>query len=338
MKKIISLVLVAVMALSLVALAGCGDKKEESGGDKALKLGMGVYSTLNKAISAEGETQGTGAATVTVAGVLMDGDKIVKCVIDVADNTVNFTSDGKAVKPAEFKTKYEQGDSYGMKAYGGAKKEWYEQADAFVSMVEGKTYEEVKALVGAENKGNDDVISAGCTIKISDFIFAIENAVKNVKDSKAVKDNTLKIGMISTATTKDASEEAKGSVGFDVSIAVVASDKDGKVTAADSDVVSASFEFDTKGETSKDTAKVTSKKEAGANYGMASYGQDLNGDGTVKEWFEQADILDEKIIGKKADEITALAADTGYGVDDVQKAGCTINIGDMVKAAVKACK
>jgi len=203
---------------------------------------------------------------------------------------------------------------------------------------EGKTYEEVKALVGADNKGNDDVISAGCTITISDFIFAIEKAVKNAKDSKAVKDNTLKIGMISTATTKDASEEVKGSVGFDVSIALVATDKDGKVTAADSDVVSASFEFDTKGETSKDNAKVTSKKEAGANYGMASYGQDLNGDGTVKEWFEQADILDEKIIGKKADEITALAVDTGYGVEDVQKAGCTINIGDMVKAAVKACK
>ena len=32
MKKIISLFLVAVMALSIVALAGCGDKKEESAG------------------------------------------------------------------------------------------------------------------------------------------------------------------------------------------------------------------------------------------------------------------------------------------------------------------
>ena len=117
-----------------------------------------------------------------------------------------------------------------------------------------------------------------------------------------------------------------------------AADKDGKVSAIDSDVVSASFEFDAKGETSTDTAKVTSKKEAGVDYGMAANGQDLNGDGNVKEWFEQADVLDEKIIGKKADEITALAMDTGYGVEDVQKAGCTINIADMIKAAVKACK
>ena len=334
MKKIVSLLMVALMVVSLFSLAACGEKKAAT-----LKFGMGVYSTMDKASSAEGETQGTGEATVNVAGVLMDGDKIVKCVIDSADNAVNFTSDGKAVKASEFKTKYELGDAYGMKAYGGATKEWYEQVDAFVALVEGKTYEEVKALVGSENKGNDEVVNAGCTIMISDFIFAIENAVKNAKDSSATSEDTLKIGVVSTqATTKDATEDAKGTTGFDVSIAVVASDKDGKVTAADSDVVSASFEFDTKGATDKETAKVTSKKEAGANYGMAAYGQDLNGDGTVKEWFEQADILDETIIGKKSDEISALAVETGYGNEDLQKAGCTINIADMIKAAVKASK
>ena len=27
-----------------------------------------------------------------------------------------------------------------------------------------------------------------------------------------------------------------------------------------------------------------------------------------------------------------------YGIDDVKTAGCTINISDMIKAAVKACK
>lgn len=335
MKKIVSLLMVALMVVGLFGLVGCGEKKAEP-----LKFGMGVYSTMDKAASADGETQGAGEATVNVAGVLIDADgKIVKCVIDSADNTVNFTADGKSVKAGEFKTKYELGDAYGMKAYGGAKKEWFEQVDAFTALVVGKTYDEVKALVGAENKGNEEVINAGCTIMISDFIFAIENAVKNAAESNATKDDTLKIGVVSTqASAKDATEDAKGTTGFDVSIAVMATDKDGKVTAADSDVVSASFEFDTKGVTSKETAKVSSKKDAGANYGMAAYGQDLNGDGTVKEWFEQADILDKAIIGKNADEIGALALETGYGAEDLQKAGCTINIADMIKAAVKASK
>mgnify|MGYP003297401072 FL=1 len=71
---------------------------------------------------------------------------------------------------------------------------------------------------------------------------------------------------------------------------------------------------------------------------MAAYGTDLNGDGTVKEWYAQAEAFDTACVGKTADEISALAADKGYGVEALQTAGCTINIADMVKAAVKAAK
>ena len=71
---------------------------------------------------------------------------------------------------------------------------------------------------------------------------------------------------------------------------------------------------------------------------MASYGKDLNGDGTVKEWFEQAAAFDAACKGKTAAEISALAVETGYGVEDLQTAGCTINVSNMIKAAVKAAK
>ena len=59
-----------------------------------------------------------------------------------ASNTVKFTADGKAVASAEFKTKYELGKDYNMVAYGGATKEWFEQADAFETVVAGKTLTE----------------------------------------------------------------------------------------------------------------------------------------------------------------------------------------------------
>ena len=88
--------------------------------------------------------------------------------------------------------------------------------------------------------------------------------------------------------------------------------------------------------TAEKGAAIGTKKDAGANYGMAQYGQDLNGDGTVKEWFEQADAFNAACIGKTASELSALAVETGYGATDLQTAGCTIHIGDMVKAAVKA--
>ncbi|MEE1054262.1 MAG: hypothetical protein U0L36_00300, partial [Acutalibacteraceae bacterium] len=259
-------------------------------------------------------------------------------VIDTADVTVAYTSEGKAVASEEFKTKYELGSDYGMVAYGGAAKEWYEQVDAFVSVVEGKTIDEVKALVADGGKGTEDVITAGCTIGITDFIPALENAVKNATDSDATADDTLKLGVVSAAETKDATEEADGS--NEVSTTVVAAVlKDSKVVASSTDVVSAEFTFNAKGEsTVAESGALTTKKQAGANYGMASYGTDLNGDGTVKEWNEQAAAFDEALKGKTADEISALAVDTGYGVESLQTAGCTINVNDMVKAAVKAAK
>lgn len=171
MKKITALIILAVVALSLFA---CG--KQSAG----LKLGMGVYSSAQKATDADSDKNGSAGALVTVATVLMDADgKIVRCVLDAAEYTFSYTADGKAVSVGEFPTKREQGDAYGMKLYGGATKEWYEQADAFSAAVTGKTVSEVKSLLASGGKGNSEVISAGCTISIEDFIFAIEKAAAN---------------------------------------------------------------------------------------------------------------------------------------------------------------
>ena len=68
---------------------------------------------------------------------------------------------------------------------------------------------------------------------------------------------------------------------------------------------------------------------------MSAYGTDLNGDGTVKEWFEQAAAFDAACIGKTAAEIASLMADNNYGVADLQSAGCTILVTGFVKAASK---
>ena len=342
MKKIISLALSFLMLFSVMSLAGCGsDSKGDSSADnsKKLKFGMGIYNVIADATNAEGDTNGKAEADHTVAAVLLDGDKIVNCVIDTAAVTAEYTSGGKAVTATEFKTKYEMGDNYGMKAYGGAKKEWYEQVDAFVGVVKGKTIDEVKALVAEGGKGNPDVVGAGCTIAISDFIYALEKAVKNAKESDASADATLKLGIVSTQA--DATEAKDGTDGvneIDTTVSAVAL-KDSKVKAIITDSVAVSFAFDTKGASKTDkTAAISTKREAGDIYGMKAYGKDLNSDGVVKEWYEQADEFDKSCVGKSGEEIAKLAIDTGYGNADLQKAGCTINVNDMVKAAVKAAK
>ena len=202
MKKITAILLCAVMVLSALALVGCGASEE------TLKLGLGVYSTVEKATNADGNTNGQAQAVVTAAAVLVDADgKIVKCTIDVADNTVSYTSEGKAVANESFKTKHELGDAYGMKSPYGSKTEWYEHANAFCALVEGKTVSEVKALVAEDGKNSDALVSAGCTIGSSEFVKAVVAAVANAKDSAATKSTTLKLGINTDQKTSDATAE-----------------------------------------------------------------------------------------------------------------------------------
>ncbi len=329
MKKLISILLMAVLLLSLFSLAGCGNKAE----NETLKLGLGTVAYVENVKSAEGDTNGAADVVSTVAAVLLDKDgKIVKCEIDSADCTLNFNSKGEYVAISEFKTKYEKGKDYGMVAHGGAKKEWFEQVDAFESKVVGKTLQDVKALVATEGKGTDEVVNAGCTIVISDFVSAIEKAINNAKDSKATKDDTLKLGVVSSQSGTNAKAEAAGSNEVETTVSAIATGKDGKVTAAVTDAYQASVAFDVKGVTSTNASDIATKLEKGKDYGMVAHG------GATKEWFEQAAAFDAALIGKTSDEISALVTNEGKGTDEIVNAGCTIAVSDLVKAAVKASK
>ena len=339
MKKFLCLVLSIIMVFSLTCLVGCSDKKDDTTETAdTLKFGLGINAKLENITNADGDTVGNAKASITAAAVLLDKDgKIVKCTIDAMENNMGFTSEGKFVEAGEYRTKYEQGNDYGMVAYAKAEKEWFEQIDALCALVEGKKFDEVKALVASDYKGTEDVINAGCTIYISDFVYAIENAVKNAADSKSTADCTIKIGIVSTQSgAKDASEEAEGVNEVDTTIVATVIDKDKKIVAVSTDALAAKVTFDTKGITATTAALISTKKDLGTNYNMAAYGKDLNGDGKVLEWFEQAEAFNAACIGKTKNDFASLSNDKGYGSDDLQKAGCTIHIGDMVKALSKA--
>ncbi len=325
MKKILSLVLALLMVFSLLSLAGCGEKV-------ALKLGLGTYSVIEEIKNADGESNGSGEAVITMAAVLVDENgKIVKCAIDTAANEIAFNSKGEYVTAGNMQTKYEAGSNYGMKTYAGSAKEWFEQVDAFVALVEGKTIDEVKAME-KDGKGNDEVIAAGCTIYISEFIKALEKAVSNASESNATADDVLKLGVVSTQTDNmNATEEANGVNEISTTVVAVATNGNKDITAAKTDAVAPKIEFDINGASSTEYGKeITSKRDAGDNYGMKAYA------GAAKEWYEQADEFDAKLIGKTVEDIGTFADDAGKPNDELVTAGCTINVLDMVKAAIKA--
>ena len=325
MKKLICIVLSILMLATAVAFVGC-EKAPAT-----LKMGLGVYTATPTTADASEDKDGQGKVAITAAVITVDAEgKVVACQLDTADLTVKFTADGKAVANDGFKTKYEQGKDYNMVTYGGAAKEWFEQADAFEAFVVGKTLDEIKALVAEGNKGNSDVVAAGCTIMIHEFVGAIEKAFANLADSTATAESALKLGMNVEQTTADATEEKDGSNQVETTIFAAAVDAEGKVLVAASDCVQVKFTFNATGASTLDTTKaISSKREAGANYGMVAYG------GATKEWFEQADAFNALCVGKTATEIKALCAADNYGTDEVKTAGCTILVNGLTKAAAK---
>ncbi len=324
MKKILSVILAVATLISVCMVAGCTKAP--------LKFGMGVFSAYGDTKNAEGENNGSAEISHTLAAVLLDKDgKVVKCEIDSVDYAIGFTSEGKVVLPAEIKTKYELGENYGMTAQENVEKEWFEQIDIFENACIGKTIDEIKALVVEGYKPNEEVANAGCTIAIADYVKAVEKAVANAKESAATEEAKLNLGIVATAgESTNATAEENGVADVETAFAAAVIGKDGKVIANISDAAAGTARYDEKG-AFVDEAKVdiVTKLEAGENYGMATDGSDK------KEWFEQAAAFDAACAGKTADEISALAVN-GKGNSDLQAAGCTIHIADMVKAAVKA--
>ncbi len=353
MKKILALLLAVAMLCTLCACGADNNKKDDDktpttqatktpttqatkpadddNNDAAtVKFGAAVYVSGVAATSATEDKAGQGTADVTGAAVLVDADgKIVACDLDTMQNKLSYDFEGKAIANAEFKTKRELGDAYNMVAYGGAVQEWYKQADAFEALIVGKTIAEVKALVIADtNKGTDEVINAGCTIMINEFVSAIEKAVANAKTEVAA-DAVLKVRMSNSQTCTDATEDKDGSNQVETYVFAAAM-KDDKVLAGSSDCVQITFGFDFFGESKFDASKaILSKREQGSDYGMVAYG------GATKEWFEQADAFDALCVGKTGAEIANLKGEGDKGVEAVQTAGCTITVSGFVAAASK---
>ena len=342
MKKLICVLLSVLMLLSVAAFVGCDKTTDtettapetttgETNEQTTVKLGLGVYTATPSVTDATEEKDGQGKVAITAAVITVDAEgKVVACELDTADLTVKYTAEGKAVANNGFKTKYEQGADYNMVAYGGAAKEWFEQADAFETFVVGKSLVEIKAAVAEGNKGNDDVIAAGCTIMIAEFVGAIEKAFANLTDSTATATSALKLGMNVEQSTTDATDEKDGSNQVETTIFAAAVDANGKVLAAASDCVQVKFTFNQTGASTFDTTKaIASKREQGTNYGMVAWG------GAAKEWFEQADAFNALCVGKTAADIVALCAADNYGTDEVKAAGCTVLVNGLTKAAAK---
>ncbi len=344
MKKMISFL---SLCLSVCLLAGCMgtpvvyycDCPTEGGvntetqspvvGEGAVKTGLAVIA--NAADSKDGEAK----YDVTLVAVTVDDKGVIcSCVIDSIGTSVTFGADGVLTSDlsARILTKNELGDSYGMKAYGGAKYEWYEQAAALANYAVGKTVDELKnGAVNESGKAADVDLASTATIYLGGYVAAIEKAVNNAKHLGAQAGDTLKLASISSiSSSKSADGENAGTAQLDTDV-VALTMNGGTITSCYIDSLQAKVSFDAAGTITSDVSAFATKNELGESYGMKAWG------GAKYEWNEQAASFAAYVTGKTAAEVAGIAVTEKTAPADTDlSATVTIAIGGFQTLIAKA--
>ena len=134
-------------------------------------LKLVTLNSIASSASATAEKAGTAQLDANIAVVTINEDVITSCIIDAVQAKISFDATGAITTDltAAVQTKNELGEGYGMKAWGGAKYEWNEQAASFAAYVTGKTADQVAGIAVSEGKPADADLAASVTIKIGDF-------------------------------------------------------------------------------------------------------------------------------------------------------------------------
>ena len=297
----------------------------------ALKTGLAIVA------NAKDSTDGEAKYDVTLVAVLVDDNGVIRpCIIDSIGTSVKFDGNGVITSDlsAAVMTKNELGDSYGMKAYGGAKYEWYEQAAALADFAVGKTIDELKnGAVGADGKAVDVDLASTATIYLGGYVSAVEKAVANAQHLGAQSGDVLKLASINSIASSANAGEKNGTAQLDVDVTAITMNGD-IITSCYIDSLQAKVSFDVAGAIASDvSAAFATKNELGENYGMKAWG------GATYEWNEQAASFASYVTGKTAAEVAGIAVTESTAPADADlSATVTIAIGGFQALIAKAAK
>ncbi|MBE5911072.1 hypothetical protein [Pseudobutyrivibrio sp.] len=351
--------LVAIMcvaALSATALVGCGSKQADTtattetnssveattdgatanvAAEGELLTGIGTSVSIADSQDATADADGTAQCDATIAAVTVDSNgAIVECVIDIAQTKIGVSSDGKITSDinAEYPSKRELGDDYGMKKASVIGKEWYEQADAFAAWAVGKTRDEISGMAITDGLAGDADLAASVSIHVTGFQAAVVEAMDNAVSGGAVAGDKLGLGVSTKISNSvDATADADGTAEAYTTISVLTVNGDGVITSSILDAVQAKITFDATGVITADkNAEVASKNELGDAYGMKA------ASAIGKEWNEQAASYAEYTVGKTLDEVQGTAVEEGRAADADLAASVSIHITDFNSVIAKA--
>lgn len=346
MKKFLTLTISMVMVLML--LVGCVPTQVHvcpEGGhpapapapeEGAVKTGLAVLGSLDGSKSATADEAGIAKYDVTLVAVTVDANGVIEqCIIDGISSEVNFDAAGVVTTDlsAPVQTKNELGENYGMKAYGGSKYEWNEQAAALAEYAVGKTVNELKnGAINESGTAADADLASVATIYLGGYVAAIEEAAKNADYLGAHTGDRLVLAtMNDLGSSTNADAENAGLAQLDVNVTAVTMNGD-VITSCIIDGLQAKVNFDTTGTITSDvSAGVLSKNQLGADYGMKAWG------GAIAEWNEQATSFAKYVTGKTAAEVAGIAVNEQTKPTDADlSSSVTIAVGGFQALLAKA--
>ena len=163
------------------AIEAAVNNAKHMGAQAGDELVLATVNSIASSTSATAEKAGNAQLDSDIVALTTKDGKITSCYIDAVQAKIGFDTTGTITTDltAAVQTKNELGENYGMKAWGGAKAEWNEQAAAFAAYVTGKTAEEVAGIAITETTkpadGTD--LASSVTISIGGFQALIAKAL-----------------------------------------------------------------------------------------------------------------------------------------------------------------
>ena len=269
MKKILSLVLVVVLALTCIV--ACNDQPEQP---------------TEKTYTLVVVTDSDPAAKLSnhVLAIVFDAEgKIVAARLDCAQVTLALGEDGNVVPQSSVATKVELKENYGSMPAGT----WYVQADAFEKLIVGKTAAEVAAL------SKDAISAAGCTMASTTPLFQalVTEAANSTNKVTFTTSEDITLG-VAIHTTVAAGRSGGATISSNFAGVVLAG---GKVVAAMIDVSEQTYTV-ADGALVPPTEAKPSKNEQGEGYTGMPAGP----------WYKQGQAFANSAVGKTVADLANL--------------------------------
>lgn len=325
MKKI-GMLMAMLLAFSLLLTACESNIAKGKDGSEAsapavamVKTGLATVNTM--AVSDDALTAKTVAAAVAVG---KDG-RITACKLDEIETDAKLKT-GKITREKDMRSKYAQGDDYGLATSAPLSKEWYKQVDALCDYVVGKTAAEVADISLENGVAADETLRSRCELTITPFIEVIGKACDMATQRGAQAGDALSLSMTAT----DATGGSDKAVQTDVHVAAVALNSRGVVTDCLVDVASCKVDV-TDGAFSGITGPYRSKKDQ--KTGM----DDTSDTEKDAEWAACANAFEEYVIGKTARQVKVTPLTDGKPASDTELSKkCTIRVTEMMDNVLKA--